>query len=404
VPLRAETLSPGEARRIALAAQGFDRPRPRGRVDARHLRRVIRELGLLQIDFVNALVPAHYLVPFSRLGPYERTRLDALVYRSGDFTEQWAHEASILPVDAWPLLRHRMRDGRVRPRTRAFLERHPRYARFVLAQVRRHGPLGAEVLPAPDGMPRRLAGTWSRSLPRIALEGWFVRGVLAVADRRPNFARTYDLAERRIPEALRRRRVSRVEAQRELLLRAARACGVATAHDLADYWRMPMTEARPRLRELARSGALRPVRVRDWVEDAYLHPSARRPMRLRARALLAPFDPVVWHRPRTRRLFDFDYRLEIFLPASQRRFGYYVLPFLEGDRLAARVDLAAERKAGRLVARAAYAEPGADPERVAGALARELRELCRWLGLDEVRVGRRGDLAPALARVVRARA
>jgi uncharacterized protein YcaQ len=233
------------------------------------------------------------------------------------------------------------------------------------------------------------------------LEAHFGRGALAVAARRPDFARVYDLAERVIPPEHHRRELGREESQRALLLRAARAHGVATAADLADYDRMPIGEARPRLAELIESGALRLVRVEGWKEPAYLHPEAQSPRTIDAAALLSPFDPVVWYRPRTARLFGFDYRIEIFVPQPKRRWGYYVLPFLLGDRLVARVDLKADRAGSRLIVPAAYIEAHAQPVAAAGALAEELRAMANWLSLDSVAVGDRGDLARPLAAALR---
>jgi uncharacterized protein YcaQ len=400
MPLGAD-VSREEARRIALAAQGFDRPRPR-RVRADHVRRVIRRLGLLQIDFVNVLVPAHYLVPFSRLGAYDRALFDEVVYRSRDFTEQWAHEASIVPVETWPLLRHRMESRRVRPRGfETFMAKNPAYVERVLAEVRARGPLAADDLPDPESGSRRIPGAWIGTVPRAILEAHFGRGVLAVVERRSNFARVFDLAERLLPEAHHRRQATREESQRELLRLAALSDGVGTAADLADYYRMPVREARVGLAELAASGTLREVRVEGWPEPAYLHAQARIPARIEAAALLSPFDPVVWYRPRTARLFGFDYRLEIFVPERQRRWGYYVLPFLLGDRLVARVDLKADRAARRLRVIAGYLEPGARAGPVARALAAELRTMARWLGLETVAVERRGDLARPLAAALR---
>ena len=394
-------LSLAAARRIALAAQGFDRPRPSGPVDAGHLRRTLRRLGVVQIDSVNVLAPAHYLVPFARLGPYSRSLLDDLIYRRREFTEQWAHEASILPAETWPLLRHRMAAHRVRPYGfEAFLERDPAYVGWVLDQVRARGPLTADDLAGPETGPRRIEGAWSGSVPRAVLEAHFGRGLLAVAQRRPNFARAYDLAERVIPPEYLARALGRDEAQRELLRLAARACGVGTASDLADYYRMPIREARPRLAELVAAGALRAVRVEGWREPAYLDPEVRQPRRIEAAALLAPFDPLIWFRPRVARLFDFEYRVEIYVPAERRRWGYYVLPFLLDERLVARVDLKADRPGRHLLVRSASIEPGAQPAAVAPALAAELRTMAAWLDLDAVAVDDRGDLARPLAAAV----
>jgi uncharacterized protein YcaQ len=394
-------LSASQARRIALAAQGFDRPRPVGRVDVRHLRRLIRELGLIQLDFVNVLLPAHFLVPFSRLGPYDRDRLHDLAYRRREFTEQWAHEASIVPVDVWPLLAHRRQEHRVQPwGFEEFLDELPEFYEQVLEKVRQRGPLTVDELPEPDKpIPKRLGDKWgwSLKLKRQFLEAHFGFGRLAIADRQPNFARLYDLPERVVPREHLATSLTPEEAQRELLRRAARAHGVGSARDLADYWRMPIGDARRRLAELVDSGELRRVEVEGWPRPAFLHPEARLPRRVDARALLSPFDPLVWCRPRIARLFGFEYAIEIYLPEPKRRWGYYVLPFLLGDRLAARADLKADRRNGRLLVRAAWIEAGADPATVAGALAGELGTLAGWLGLDRIEVGRRGDLARALA-------
>jgi uncharacterized protein YcaQ len=398
----AADLSLSGARRIALAAQGFDRPRPSGRVDVRHVRRTIRQLGLIQIDYVNVLVPAHYQVLFSRLGRYERSLLDDLINRRREFMEQWAHEASILPVESWPLLRHRMQAHRVRPYGfESFMGKCPEYVDGVLAEVRARGPLSADELSEPEGIPRRIIGAWIGTVPRAVLEAHFGRGLLAVAERRPNFARVYDLAERIIPREHYRRKVDREDAQRELIRLAARSHGVGTAADLADYYRMPIREARRRIRELVNARELREVRVEDWREPAYLHPKARTPSRIEASSLLSPFDPLVWFRPRVSRLFGFDYRIEIFVPQSKRKWGYYVLPFLLGDRLVARVDLKLNRKDNRLTVPAAHIERGMKLGTVAGALAAELRLLAAWLGAGSVTVGRRGRLARALAAAVR---
>ena len=399
----AAELSIAEARRMALAAQGFDRPRPRGRVTADDLRRTIRRLGLLQIDFVNVLVPSHYLVPFSRLGGYDRTLLDEVVYRGREFTEQWAHEASIVPVETWPLLRHRMEKHRARPRGfDAFMKKNPAYVERVLEEVRARGPLAADDLPAPEGRSRRIPGAWIGTVPRAVLEAHFGRGVLAVVGRRPNYARTFDLAERHLPAEHYERRETHEEAQRALLRLAARAHGVGTAADLANYYHMPVRVAQQRLADLVGAGDLAAVRVEGWRETAYLDRRVELPRRIAAPALLSPFDPVVWFRPRARRLFGFDYRLEIFVPPPKRRWGYYVLPFLLGDQLVARVDLKADRPERRLVVRAAYAEPRARTGAVSEALAAELETMKSWLGLESMAVERRGNLARPLAAALRA--
>ena len=393
-------LSLAEARRIALAAQGFDRPRPR-RAGARDIAAAIRRLALVQLDYVNVLVPSHYLVLFSRLGAYDRALFDEVVYRSGQFLEAWAHEASIVPVESWPLLRYRREAHRARPwGFQAFLDRNPAYVAQVLDLVRARGPLSADDLPHPEGTVRELEHAWFRSVPRAVLEAHFGRGLLAVTERRANFARRFDLAERVVAAEHHGREVVRAEAERQLLLQAARAHGVAAASDLADYFRMPVREARVRLGELAAAGKLRELRVEGWREPAWLHPAARVPSRIEAASLLSPFDPVVWFRRRTLRLFGFDFRFEIFVPAPQRKWGAYVLPFLAGDRLVARVDLKADRPAGRLLVLGAWGEDGADVA-AAEALARELRTLSAWLGFESISPPRRGGFARALSAALR---
>jgi uncharacterized protein YcaQ len=299
-------------------------------------------------------------------------------------------------VDTWPLLRHRMALGRFA--TWGFThaaERDPAYAEWVLEQVRVRGPLGADELPPPDGVDRRIPGSWVGTVPRAVLEAHFIRGVLAAAGRRTDFSRVFDLAERRIPPEHYTRKVDREEAERELLRKAAQAHAVATAKDLADYFRMKVGDAKPRIAELVEAGELAEVRVEGWRETAYLHRGARIPAKVAAASLLSPFDPLIWTRPRVERLFGFNYRVEIFVPPAQRQFGFYVLPFLLGDRLVARVDLKVDRPARRLLVKGAWEEEG-----VAGVeepLARELWTLARWLGMERVAVGRRGGLARRLA-------
>ena len=380
----------------------------------RHLRRTIRRLGVLQIDSVNVLERAHYVPLFSRLGPYEKSRLDDLVYGRREFIEQWAHEASIVPVESWPLLRHRMETFRVRPwGFEKFLEEHADWVDRVLEEVRSRGPLAADDLAAPavesDRIEKVVAmraddrmRAWLGTARRATLEAYFGRGVLTVTERRSNFSRVYDLAERVIPAELRRQRIGRQAAERALLRLAGRAQGVGAVADLADYYRMPVRAARRRIAELVEAGELREVRVEGWREPAYLDPGARLARRIDASALLSPFDPVVWTRSRVARLFDFDYRIEIFVPQAKRRWGYYVLPFLLGDRLVARVDLKADRKARRLLVLAAHIEPEAEPGGVAEALASELQTMALWLGLETVAVGRRGGFARLLGAAVRA--
>jgi uncharacterized protein YcaQ len=396
-----ESLSLAQARRLALGAQGFARRRPRGRVDVRHLRRLVDELALLQLDYVNVLVPSHYLVPFSRLGPYEPRRLDDLAYRRREVIEQWAHEASLVPAASWPLLAHRRRGYQPRPRSFApFLASNPEYVARVLEVVRDAGPLLPEDLPWPEDGSRKLEHSWFGSVRKATLEHHFGLGRVAVAGRLGNFARVYDLAERVVAAEHLGREIADEDAHRELVRRAARAHGVATAGDLADYFRMPAVEAKPAVEALAAAGELLPVAVEGWRETAYLDPAAAVPRRIRAAALLSPFDPVVWTRRRALRLFGFDYRFEIFVPREQRRWGAYVLPFLLGERLVARVDVKADRPGRRLQVLGAWREAHAAAVAVAPPLAVELATLAGWLGLGEVTVSRRGDLAAVLAAEV----
>jgi uncharacterized protein YcaQ len=303
VQRRRTSLSASEARRIALAAQGFDRQRPASATDARHFRRALRSVALLQLDFVNVLLPAQFLVMWSRLGPYDRSRFEHFLYRSGEFTEQWAHEASVVPVSDWPLLGHRRRY--FQPWKNSPLHNLPdkdQYLADILLQVREQGALTSHDLP-PIAGPKRKAGDWHRSVPRWALEYHFGRGRLAVARRLPNFQRVYDLPERLIDDQHRARKMRKEDANRELLRQAAAALGLATLHDLADYYRMSPRDAAPRLRDLIEDGTLSAINVEGWSEPAYLAGSARLPRRIGGASLLSPFDPIVWYRPRVERLF-----------------------------------------------------------------------------------------------------
>jgi uncharacterized protein YcaQ len=374
------SLSLSEARRVALAAQGFDRARPK-RATVRHLRETIRRLGLLQIDSVAVVCQAHYMVPFSRLGHYSRAAFDQLIYRSGEFAEHWAHEISIVPAETWPLLRYRRETDRVRPwGFQKVLEERAEYAAWVLEEVRQRGPLAADELTPPDGGNHRIPGAWIGTVQRGVLEAHFLRGSLAAAGRRSDFSRLYDLAERLIPAEHHSRQVEHDEGRRAILLQAARAHGVGTAKDLADYFRMPVREALPCLRELAESGQLQETRVEGWREVAYLDPQAAIPRRIEAAALLSPFDPLIWCRPRVQRLFGFEYRLEVFVPPKKRKYGFYVLPFLLGEKLVARVNLKTDRANRRLCVLGEWFE-GRKTAAVADALATELRLLGDWLKL-----------------------
>jgi uncharacterized protein YcaQ len=401
-PVKRTSLSAGEARRLALAAQGFARPRPEAPSDWRGLRRGVKGLGLLQIDSVNVLVRAHYLPLFSRLGPYDRVAFDAKAYRlreSAALFEYWAHEASLLPVEYQPLLRWRMtraeRGQGIYGDLARFARERRDFVEAALAEITERGPLAAaELTQGGSGN----GGWWGWHDGKFALEYLFWAGFVTTAARRGTFERVYDLPERVLPRRiLETPTPEEPDAQRELVRIAASALGVATAADLRDYFRLTPRDTVRAISELVEAGALLPVEVKGWRQPAYLDPAARIPRRVEARALLAPFDPLVWERARTERIFGFYYRLEIYTPAEKRVHGYYVLPFLLGDRLVARVDLKADRANGTLLVHAAHGEPGVDPGPTAEALLAELRLLASWLGLERVQIGAGGDLAKPLA-------
>jgi uncharacterized protein YcaQ len=395
---RIERLSAAEARRIALAAQGFADPRPVRGPDGWALRRVLERVGLIQIDSVNVLQRAHYLPLFSRLGAYDTELLDRAAYRAPRrLFEYWGHEASLLPVALQPLLRWRMaraHDDAWGGMLRVRRER-PDLVAQVLEEVRARGPVAAsEVLE--HEKPKRTGPWWDWSDVKRAFEWLFWSGRITSARRR-GFERLYDLPERVLPAAVVAAPTPPVEeAQRALVRIAARSLGVAAERDLRDYFRLPAAEVKARVAELVEAGELWPVEVEDWRTPAFLDPGARLPRSVEARALIGPFDSLIWERSRIERLFGFRYRIEIYVPAPQRVHGYYVLPFLLGDRLLARVDLKADRQAGALRVQAAHAEPDAPPG-TAAALGEELEAMARWLGLEHVAVVPRGDLAPALA-------
>ena len=372
--------------RIALAAQGFGAKRPRA-VNGSHLRRTVERLSLHQIDSVNVLVRAHYLPAFSRLGVYDRGLLDRSAWGSkGKRTlfEYWAHEASLLPLDLHPLFRWRMAQaerGEIGWMSlRSFAREHRKNADAVLERIRREGPLAASDFE--NG--RRNGGWWGWGEAKRALEWLFWAGLVTTATRRTNFERVYDLPERVIPAGvLSLPTPSPAEAKRQLVERSARALGIATASDLRDYFRLDPNSARVAISELEEEGVLRPVVVEGWPGTAFLHRDARIPRRIEAQALLAPFDPLVWERSRTERLFGFRYRIEIYTPAHKRVHGYYALPLLLDDRLVGRVDLKADRQRSRLLVRQVSWEPDV-PDDAPERLDAELREMAEWLGLEAV--------------------
>jgi len=396
-----QSMSLPQARRVALAAQGFLDP-AHARPTMRTLLRTVARTGVLQIDSVNVLQRAHYMPLFSRIGPYDVELLHRASGRSPRrLVEYWAHEAAFMPVSLWPYMRHRMRHFGERGHEWTAVRHRPELVDSLLAEVAERGACTARDLD--DGLPRqKVHWGWNWSETKKVLEYLFASGRLAVAGRNQQFERLYDLPERVIPaEHLNAPEPALEEAATELLRRAAVAHGVGTEYDLRDYFRLQhdrrlLPLVKPALAGLVESGELLPVKIDGWKRPAYLHRDARIPRRAHVRALLSPFDPLVWERTRAEELFGFRYRIEIYTPAHKRVHGYYVLPFLLGDRLVARVDLKADRQSGVLQVKGAFAEPHA-PADTAEHLAEELGRLAGWLGLGGVTADRRGDLAVPLA-------
>ncbi len=397
-PIR-ETISLREARRTAIAAQGLHERRPTGVLTRRHLNKALHHTGLLQIDSVNVLTRMHYLPLFSRLGAYPQALLDEAAWGRKShrlFYEYWAHEASLLPMDTQPLLRWRMAQAERGEggwgSVKAFAGERRAEAEALLRRIETEGPMAASDIEGSRGS----GGWWGWSDAKKTLEWLFWSGFITTKTRRTSFERVYDLTERVLPTAIVQAPTPEpADAHRALLAIAARSLGVATVKDLRDYFRQSPEEARPRVPELVETGELIPVTVEGWTQPAYLHREAARPRRLKAQALLAPFDPLIWERSRTERLFGVRYRIEIYTPADKREHGYYVLPFLMDQALAARVDLKSDRAAGVLRVQASHAEPKA-PAETAERLAVELNLMAGWLGLGDVVVEPKGDLAARL--------
>ncbi|HEU0035292.1 MAG TPA: crosslink repair DNA glycosylase YcaQ family protein [Kofleriaceae bacterium] len=396
-------LSAREARALAITAQGLADPR-RAHVDRAALLSLIERLGVVQIDSVNVLARSHYLPAWSRLGAYDPAELDRLAHEAPrSVFEYWGHEASLLPVALHPVLRWRMARARhdAWTRIRTMGTRRRAFVDKVLAAVAEHGPVRvADLADKVEGKQRRAPGWWAWSDVKIAIEWLFWSGQVTAAARRA-FERLYDLPARVLPaDVIDAPTPDEPAAHRALIERAARALGVATESDLRDYYRQKPAPARPAIAALVEAGALVPARVEGWTKPAYVHRDATAMAIDPARAaLVSPFDSLVWFRERTERMFGMRYRIEIYTPEPQRVHGYYVLPFLLGDALVARVDLKADRARRVLRVQAAHREPGAPPE-TAVALAAELAAMAAWLGLDEVTVGRRGNLARELAATV----
>lgn len=390
-----ESLSPALARRIALAAQGFGRPSAPN-PGTRQLNLAIERLGLLQLDSVNVFERSHYLPLFARLGAYDKAGLDRLTFaRSGRYIEYWAHEAAIIPVDTWPLMRWRMQRYRDRAESDADHWAHANrpMIEWLRAELAEKGPLPASAVE--HDLNKRSGPWWGWSDVKTGLEAMFRWGDLVSAGR-TRFERVYALPEQVLPDDVLGRSVSREQAHRELLTRAASAHGIGTASDLADYFRLGRAESVAALHELADAGEVVPVSVPGWTQPAWLHRGARSPRRIDAVAMLSPFDPVVWNRPRAERLFGFHYRIEIYTPAPKRVFGYYSLPILLDDALVGRIDLKSDRQNGVLRVQSAWVEPGA-PASTAERLVPVLQDAAAWQGLERIEVVGRGTLAPWVA-------
>jgi hypothetical protein len=406
-------LTAGQARRIAIAAQQLASPvppplpldEPGGRpVNRGHLGRLVKNIGLLQIDSVNVLARAHLLPIFSRLGPYPVSLLEGAAWpaRSRDrlLVEAWAHVASLVPVDVEPLLRWRQQEWAARPSPRidAIDRAHPGFLDAVLAVLDERGPSSAgEIERALEAPSRGTSGWWEWSMTKTACEYLFLTGVIGVAHRR-GFERCYDRTERVLPPAVADSPTPPVaDAQRGLTALAVRSHGIGTVADIADYYRLSVAGTKTALRELTESGEVLPARVRGWKDPAFLHRDARVPRKATGAALLCPFDPLVWERARTERLFGFHYRIEIYTPGPLRRFGYYVFPLLVGEQLVGRFDLKADRATSRLLVQASWVEADADPGLAADAAGVELTRMAGWLGLGQIVVMPRGTLWQALA-------
>ena len=399
-------LTAAQARRVAVAAQGFGATRRATPPSRSDLRRLISRIHVLQLDSVSVAVRAHYAPVFSRLGPYDRAILDAAAWDHSArsprlLVEYWAHEAALMAVQDWPLMRWRMREY-VHGRWGVDIVRsNPALVDAVVAAVAERGPSTAGQIEdhVQTGTRRGKGAWWTRSDTKQVAEALFAAGALTTAHR-AGFARYYDLAERVLPADVLGRQVDDEDALRELTLRAATALGVATEADIRDYFRQRPAQVRPAIAELIRTGDLEQVEGTGWSAPAYLRSGQAVPRTDRGSALLCPFDPLIFFRPRVARVFGFEYRIEIYTPAAQRRFGYYVWPFLLDGELVARVDLKADRVAGALRVVGAFVEDHQDRSRVAGALAGELATMAGWLGLDDVAVGQIGNLAEALRRSI----
>jgi len=401
----AQSVSPALARRVALAAQGFGSRPVKAAPGVRQLGAMVDRLGLLQIDSVNVFERSHYLPAFSRLGVYDKVQLNRLTTGATPrLTEYWAHEASYLPLEAWPLFQWRMQDYRERSAraTDDWSHANRPLLSWLLAELAEKGPMRASDVE--HDATRRSGPWWGWSDVKIGLETLFRWGDVVAAGR-TRFERVYGLPEQVYSPSLLDRTVSRTDAHRELVSRSARAHGIGTATDFADYFRLKTPATLAAIRDLEDSGELLPVEVPGWGKNntpgrAWLHRDARLPRRMDVAAILSPFDPIVWERSRALRLFEFHYRIEIYTPEPKRIFGYYSLPILLGDTLVGRVDLKNDWQNSVLRVQSAWTEPGA-PTDTAARLAQVLREAARWQNLTDIVVAPRGTLSSALGLELR---
>lgn len=393
-----EKISAASARRLALAAQGFGIPRP-STVGTRQLNLFMERLGVLQIDSVNVFERSHYLPAFARLGAYDKTLLDRLTLKpKAPYLEYWAHVATFVPRDDWPLWKWRM--ARMRDRygkPGSWVAEHPQMIAFVLDELRTHGPMAASEIEHDENV--RRGPWWGLSDIKEALEYLFLFGDVVTAGRK-GFERLYALPEHVLPSELRDAEVPIDDAQRELVRRALRSHGIGTAKDIADYYRLYVATATRLLDELVAAGEAERVRVDGWKGSAYLPARVRIPRRIETAALLSPFDPVVWERDRALRMFEFHYRIEIYTPAAKRVYGYYTMPALVDEAIVGRIDLKNDRQNGVLRVQSAWREPHA-PADAAERLVPVLRDIAAWQGLDDILIVDRGDLAPSLATALR---
>jgi uncharacterized protein len=385
-------VSAAQARRIALAAQGFGKPS--APVGTRQLNLLIQRLGVLQLDSVNVFERSHYLPVFARLGAYDKSLLDRLTFgRKSNYTEAWAHQAAIVPIESWPLWRWAM-DERREPTSNwgSWAEANGGMLDFLRAELLEKGPLPAGKIEHDANV--RTGPWWGWSDVKTGLECLFMFGEVVTAGR-TRFERTYALAEQRLPAEIIGRSIPKPDAVRELVRSATRALGIGTVRDIADYWRLSQAITKTALTELVDGGELSPVSVDGWAAQAFVHRDARIPRRIDHVALLSPFDPMVWERARALRMFDFHYRIEIYTPAEKRMFGYYTLPLLQDDTIVGRIDLKTDRQNSALLVQSAWREAGArvDLDRVAALL----RETAEWQGMERIHVVGRGDLSADLA-------